>query len=203
MSTITTRVGKGAALTHIELDANFTNLNTDKLETETDPVVGAVTGIVKADGAGNISAAVSGTDYIATESFTELSQDTTPQLGGNLDGQGNKLEDVELDNYKETIYSLGTTSGTIAPDVVNGNVQTVTLNGNATINGFTNAEAGQSITLIITQDATGSRTLASTMLFAGGDATLSTDPNSIDVLGIFYDGTTYYASLTTGFATPA
>lgn len=31
--------------------------------TETDPVVGAVNGIVKADGAGNISVAVSGTDY--------------------------------------------------------------------------------------------------------------------------------------------
>ena len=35
--------------------------------TETDPVVGAITGIVKADGAGNISAATAGTDYIATE----------------------------------------------------------------------------------------------------------------------------------------
>jgi len=32
MATITTRAGKGAALTHVELDANFTNLNTDKLE---------------------------------------------------------------------------------------------------------------------------------------------------------------------------
>ena len=32
MATITTRSGKGSALTHIELDANFTNLNTDKLE---------------------------------------------------------------------------------------------------------------------------------------------------------------------------
>lgn len=31
--------------------------------TETDPVVGAINGIVKADGAGNISAAVAGTDY--------------------------------------------------------------------------------------------------------------------------------------------
>ena len=36
---------------------------------ETDPVVGAITGIVKADGAGNITAAVAGTDYLA--SFTE------------------------------------------------------------------------------------------------------------------------------------
>jgi hypothetical protein len=38
--------------------------------TETDPVVGAVTGIVKADGAGNISAAVAGTDYLASETYT-------------------------------------------------------------------------------------------------------------------------------------
>lgn len=55
--------------------------------TETDPIVGAITGIVKADGAGNISAAVAGSDYIATETFTSLVQDTTPQLGGDLDAQ--------------------------------------------------------------------------------------------------------------------
>lgn len=33
MSTIVTRSGKGAPLTNTEVDANFTNLNTDKLET--------------------------------------------------------------------------------------------------------------------------------------------------------------------------
>ena len=32
MATIVTRAGKGAPLTHTEVDANFTNLNTDKLE---------------------------------------------------------------------------------------------------------------------------------------------------------------------------
>lgn len=32
MATIVTRSGKGSALTHTEADANFTNLNTDKLE---------------------------------------------------------------------------------------------------------------------------------------------------------------------------
>jgi hypothetical protein len=30
MSTIVTRAGKGSPLTHVEADANFTNLNTDK-----------------------------------------------------------------------------------------------------------------------------------------------------------------------------
>ena len=32
MSTIITRASKGTPLTHVELDANFTNLNDDKLE---------------------------------------------------------------------------------------------------------------------------------------------------------------------------
>ena len=32
MATVTTRAGKGSPLTHAEVDANFTNLNTDKLE---------------------------------------------------------------------------------------------------------------------------------------------------------------------------
>lgn len=33
MATITTRSGKGSALTHVEMDANFTNLNNNKIET--------------------------------------------------------------------------------------------------------------------------------------------------------------------------
>ena len=32
MATIVTRAGKGSQLSHTELDANFTNLNTDKIE---------------------------------------------------------------------------------------------------------------------------------------------------------------------------
>ena len=40
MASITTRAGKGSPLTHNEVDANFTNLNTDKVEKSgTDPVV--------------------------------------------------------------------------------------------------------------------------------------------------------------------
>jgi hypothetical protein len=33
MATIVTRAAKGSPLTHNEVDANFTNLNTDKAET--------------------------------------------------------------------------------------------------------------------------------------------------------------------------
>ena len=40
MTTIVTRAGKGSALTHTELDNNFTNLNTDKVEASGDSMTG-------------------------------------------------------------------------------------------------------------------------------------------------------------------
>jgi hypothetical protein len=49
--------------------------------TETDPVVGAITGIVKADGSGNISAAVAGTDYLTTVAFSDLTGTPTTLAG--------------------------------------------------------------------------------------------------------------------------
>ena len=49
---------------------------------ETDPIVGAVNGIVKADGAGNISAAVAGTDYSTFDgAFSSLSGTPTTLSG--------------------------------------------------------------------------------------------------------------------------
>jgi hypothetical protein len=115
------------------------------------------------------------------------------------------LTQKTLQDYKETIHAIGSTSGALAVDVANGNVQTVTLDGTATLDGFTNPEAGQSVTLIITQDGTGSRTLAfgdsaGRFLFAGGTDTLSTGAGSVDIVSIIYDGTTYYASLATDFS---
>ena len=43
MSTITTRSGKGSPLTSDEVDSNFTNLNTDKLELSGGTMTGSVT----------------------------------------------------------------------------------------------------------------------------------------------------------------
>lgn len=43
MSTITTRAGKGSPLTNTEVDNNFTNLNTDKLETSGGTLTGNLT----------------------------------------------------------------------------------------------------------------------------------------------------------------
>jgi hypothetical protein len=68
------------------------------------------------------------------------------------------------------------------------------------MNTLGNALAGRSMTLILTQDATGNRTLTSSMLYAGNYKVLSSAANSKDIISVFYDGTNYYASLTTGYA---
>ena len=106
---------------------------------------------------------------------------------------------VPFGELRETVYPL-TYASTLAPNATNGSVQTTTLTGNVTINGFTSPVSGQSVTMILTQDSAGGRTLTSTMKFAGGSKTLSTAANAIDILTISYIGTTYYASLVKGYA---
>ena len=102
---------------------------------------------------------------------------------------------------RDTVYDIGNSStSTLTPNATNGSVQTIAATGNFTLSAFTSPISGQSITFIITQDATGSRTLTSTMKFAGATKTLSTAANSIDIMTVTYIGTTYYASLAKGFA---
>jgi hypothetical protein len=107
-----------------------------------------------------------------------------------------------LKKFNETKVDLGSVSGdqSSALNATNGSIYTLTATGGITINSIANAVAGTSMTIIITQDGTGSHALTSSMKFAGGDKTLSTAGGSIDVISVFYDGTTYYASLTKAYA---
>lgn len=100
---------------------------------------------------------------------------------------------------REAIYDLGTTGGTIAPNVSNGSVQKITLNSALTINAFTSPQAGQSLTLII-YGGTSYTSITSTMKFAGSIKTLTGTAGCIDILSVYYDGTNYFASLGKGFA---
>jgi hypothetical protein len=119
----------------------------------------------------------------------------TPDTSGLVN-----LTNTNLKTFREVVYAIGTTGGTITPNIANGSIQTITLNANMTFSSITNMAAGQSFTLIVRQDATGSRTLTSTMTFAGATKTLSTAGSSIDIISVVYDGTYYYASLTKGYA---
>jgi len=100
--------------------------------------------------------------------------------------------------YDEDIHALSY-AATITPDVANGNVQTITLTGNLTFNAFSNAVAGQSLTLIIDTNGT-DRTLTTTMKTPDGtDPTMSTT-DTTDICTVFYDGTNYYMNYVTNFS---
>ena len=86
-----------------------------------------------------------------------------------------------------------TDGATITPDFSLGNNYSVTLGGNRTLANPTNLVAGQSGVIVITQDATGSRTLAygSYFKFPTGTApTLTTAANSVDVLAYYVESST-------------
>ena len=70
MSTIVTRAGKGSPLTHVEVDANFTNLNTDKVEKTS----AAITG-------GTINGTTIGATTPSTGVFSTLTGNSTSQFG--------------------------------------------------------------------------------------------------------------------------
>jgi hypothetical protein len=63
MATIVTRAAKGTPLTHVEVDANFTNLNTDKAESSA------------------VVAKTSGTGSAAIPTGTEAQRDGSPSAG--------------------------------------------------------------------------------------------------------------------------
>jgi len=87
-----------------------------------------------------------------------------------------------------------TDGATIAVDLSLGNNFSVTLGGNRTLGDPSNVTAGQSGVIVVTQDGTGSRTLAyggSKYKFAGGTApTLTTTAAAVDVLAYYCESAT-------------
>jgi hypothetical protein len=87
-----------------------------------------------------------------------------------------------------------TDAATIAVDLSLGNNFSVTLGGNRTLGAPTNTTAGQSGVIVVTQDGTGSRTLAynSIYKFAGGTAPTLTagSGGAVDVLAYYVESAT-------------
>jgi len=105
-------------------------------------------------------------------------------------------------NGRNVVYSASvgnvrtlTDQATITPDFSLGNNYVLTLGGNRTLANPTNLIAGQSGTIVITQDGTGSRTLAygGFWKYPGGSGnvpSLTTTAGAVDVLGYYVESTT-------------
>jgi hypothetical protein len=115
---------------------------------------------------------------------------------------GNLAVTANITSYVEQTTSQGNTSTSFTPIYSNGIVQRITATANFGLQAPSGLTAGQSITLVITQDATGSRVMTPNGVyrFAYGYKTLSTTANAIDMLSIFYDGTNYLCNLVKGYS---
>lgn len=136
--------------------------------TGTTTLATSLTGILKGT-SGVVSVATAGTDYAGISNVQTF---TAGQRGG---------------------VSALTSASTITPNLATANNFSLTLDTNATLANPTNIVAGQSGVILITQDSTGSRTLAygTYWKFAGGTApTLTTTASAVDALVYYVNSST-------------
>ncbi len=146
------------------------------------------------------------------DSAIDLVNDTSPQLGGDLDVNSNSFVSTSNGNIQFTPNGTGkilfdnvaysptgtlTDGATINWDTSAIQVAQVTLGGNRTFAAPTNLIDGAFYALVIIQDGTGSRTATfnSVFKFAAATApTLTTTANARDILVFQSNGTNLYES---------
>ncbi len=136
----------------------------------------------------------SGKTLVVSNSLTLAGTDSTTMTfpASNTTLAGLAITQSFTKAQRGTISAL-TDGATITPDFSAANNYSVTLGGNRTLANPTNLTAGQSGVIVITQDGTGSRTLAygSYWKFPGGTApTLTTTASAVDALVYYVESTT-------------
>ena len=134
-----------------------------------------------------------GTDNHLVTGITNIAEDATPQLGGELDAQTHSIG-FTLQTYTGT--------GTTTIDWTKGNKAKFTFGSqNETIT-FTSPSKPGAVQLIVVQDSTGGRTITwnTTIKWVGKTVpTLTTDANGVDILSFLYDGTNWYGAASLNF----
>ena len=175
MATIVTRAVKGSPLTHVEVDANFTNLNTDKAE-------------VSSLGTAAFTAA---TDY-ATAAQGTLADSALQSSDIGSSVQAYDADTAKLDvaqsftaAQRGSTNTNATTTGSTTLDFTTNQNFVLTLTGDVTLDNPTTEVVGQSGFIVFIQDGTGSRTVSLGTEYKTAGAvglTLSTDASAIDVV---------------------
>jgi hypothetical protein len=147
MSTIVTRSGKGSPLSHVEVDANFTNLNTDKIQS------------------GNTVAALT----ITSATVTDLAVTGITSFDGAQGTAGQVLTSAGTGNTPTWATVSGSISVTGSDLTLSGNTGTAITNATlATVNSNTGSFGSSSSIPVITVNGKGLITAVSTSAVAGG-----------------------------------
>jgi hypothetical protein len=161
------------------------------------------------DGTANITvAAAAGTltgatlaSGVTASSLTSVGTLSSLTMGGTLAAVDNLVTRPYFQDYAEAVNAIGNSTGTLTVDYSSGNVATATLTGNITTFSITNPPAtgrAGSLTLILTQDGTGSRTVTwgSSVKWSAGTAPTLSGANKVDIINLVTTdaGTTWRAT---------
>ena len=139
-----------------------------------------------------VDSITSSTQTLTVDNLLESGDIGTTVQGYDADTAKTDTAQTYTAAQRGTITTL-TDGATITPDFAASNNYTVTLAGNRTLANPSNLTAGQSGSIFIVQDGTGSRTLSfgSYWDFAGGTApTLTTDASAVDRVDYIVRSTT-------------
>jgi hypothetical protein len=126
-------------------------------------------------------------DALATK-IGSVSEDTTPELGGELDAGEHTIGFTERSNTSS--------AGAVTIDWTKSNHQSITLTENTTFT-FTNPTNPCNLTLRIKQDAVGGWTVTMPTLKtpSGIGVSFSTAANAEDLMMLYFDGVNYIATV--------
>jgi hypothetical protein len=177
MSTIVTRAGKGSALSYVEVDANFTNLNADKIQS---------------GGSASIITLTSATITALTATNAALTAIT-----------GSTITNPTITNYVESVVAIGTVTTASTLSLTSGTVQTATLTASTACT-FTmpTATTGKSFILLLKQAAStgnGTATFTGVKFGTAGAPTITATAGKMDILTFVADGTNWYGSIAQGY----
>jgi len=194
MSSIVTRAGKGSALSYAEVDANFTNLNTDKIQS------GGSASIITLTSAS--IGALTVTSSVVTSSSISVLTATSASISA-LTATSSTLTNPTVNNYTEGVVSIGTVTTTNTLSLTNGTVQTATLTASTACT-FTmpTATAGKSFILLLKQAAStgnGTATFTGVKFGTAGAPTITAAAGKMDILTFVADGTNWYGSIAQGY----
>lgn len=133
----------------------------------------------------------------APGSLSNVVEDTTPQLGGELDGQDNTVSKVNLKDYGEVTNAIGSTGGgTQDIDLEAGNSVSATVDTSANTFTFSNPTASDEqsgFVLYLTNGGSQTVNWPAAVDWAGGTApTLTTSGKDILCFTTIDGGTTWY-----------
>ena len=191
-ATTTTGTGVVTALGVNTGSAGAFVVNGGALGTPTSGTLTNATGLPISTGVSGLGTGVA--TFLTTPSSANLISVVSDETGSGLLVFNNTpaLTNPTVTNYVETLHSANTSTA-ITVSLANGTVQNLTLTGSATIT-MPTAVAGKSFIMILSQDATGGRTVTwSTVVWPSATApTITSTASKKDIYSFFSDGTSWF-----------